>query len=184
MLAYQAGFPSAELRWYDRSGNIVGTVGRPMPFNGTVRISPDGHRLVAGVWSPENGGVDIWAFNEDGSESQRLTFPPAVHPRSVWAPDGPRLAFASTQSGAPHLATLELTAQAIEVPVMNARAALEVAAHQIQLPTDWSRDGRLIAYDISLGEEEREVWLADVQSGQVQPLAEEPVFAMGRELLA
>lgn len=170
VLAYQSGFPSAELRWYDRSGNIIGTVGRPMPFNGTVRIAPDGRRLVAGVWSPESGGIDVWEFNEDGSESQRRTFPPAVHPRSVWSPDGLRLALASTQTGPPHLATLELTAQANEVPVMNAQTANEFAAHQIQLPTDWSKDGRLIVYDISLGEEEREVWLADVNSGLVQPL--------------
>ena len=88
VLAYEAGFPMSELRWYDRSGQAIGTVGRPMPFNGTVRLSPDGSRLVAGVCSPENGGIDVWAFNEDGSESQRLTFPPAVHPRSVWALPG------------------------------------------------------------------------------------------------
>ena len=53
---------------------------------------------------------------------------------------------------------------------MNGKAANETAATQIQLPTDWSRDGRLIAYDTSLGEEEREVWLADVNNGQIQPL--------------
>lgn len=170
VLAYQSGFPSAELRWYDRSGNIVGTVGRPMPFNGTVRIAPDGRHLVAGVWSAESGGIDVWEFSADGSDTQRRTFPPAVHPRSVWSPDGLRLALASTQTGAPHLATLELTEQAKETPVMNAQTANEFAAYQIQLPTDWSRDGRLIAYDISLGEEEREVWLADVNSGLVQPL--------------
>jgi Tol biopolymer transport system component len=40
----------------------------------------------------------------------------------------------------------------------------------LQIPTDWSRDGRFIAYDTSIGEEEREIWLADAVDGKVVPL--------------
>jgi Tol biopolymer transport system component len=41
---------------------------------------------------------------------------------------------------------------------------------QIQLPTDWSSDGRFIAFDSGLGEGEQEMWLADTASGNVLPL--------------
>ncbi len=170
VLVYQTSYPASELLWFDRAGNKVAAVGKPAPFNGTVRLSTDGRRLLAGLWSPENGGVDVWTFQMDGSDARRLTFPPAVHPRSVWSPDGSRVAFASTKTGVPHLAMFELAGQVSEVPLMNEATAKQVAATQIQLPTDWSRDGRFIAYDISLGEEEREVWVADVANGSVVPL--------------
>lgn len=170
VLVYQTAYPMSELLWVDRSGNRVATLGQPAPYNGTVRLSPDGQRLLAGVWSPENGGIDVWTFQQDGTGARRLTFPPAVHPRSVWSPEGNRVAFASTKTGAPHLATFDLAEQGGEVPLMNEVTAKQVSAIQVQLPTDWSRDGRFIAYDISLGEEEREVWLADVARGTVAPL--------------
>lgn len=170
VLVYQNGFPSSELHWYDRAGNVISSVGKGAPFNGTVRISPDGRRLIAGVWSPDSGGIDIWVFNEDGTESRRLTAPPAVHPRSVWSPEGTRVAFASSRTGPPRLAGLDIAQPSEEKPMMNTSATDQVSADQIQLPTDWSRDGRFIAYDISLGEEEREVWLADVSNGKIMPL--------------
>jgi Tol biopolymer transport system component len=178
VLAYQRGYPLSELHWLDRAGNVVGTVGKPAPFNGTVRLSPDGRRVLAGVWSAETGGVDVWLFNADGG-SRRVTFPPSVHPRSVWAPDGTRIAFASTRTGPPQLAIHELAQQDSEAAIMNKAAQQQVAATQIQLPTDWAPDAHHIAYDISLGEEEREVWLADVQTGQVLALLQGPSSQWG-----
>ncbi|MGA2149771.1 MAG: hypothetical protein ABSH49_33000 [Bryobacteraceae bacterium] len=41
------------------------------------------------------------------------------------------------------------------------------------LPTDWSRDGRLIAFDTGIPEEEPEVWIADVAGGKVTPLLQD-----------
>lgn len=172
VLVYQAGLSSSELRWYDRAGRVLSTVGRPAPFFGTVRIAPDGRRLTAGIWSSDNGGVDVWVFNDDGTESRRLTQHPAVNVRSIWSPDGTRLVFSSTTTtGPPHLASLRLAEPSREEPVTNSSPALQAsAARQIQLPTDWSGDGHFIAYDSGLGEEEVEVWLADVSSGRIMPL--------------
>jgi Tol biopolymer transport system component len=172
VLVYQAGLPLSELRWYDRAGRVISAVGRPAPFYGTVRIAPDGRRLTAGIWSSDNGGIDVWVFNEDGTESRRLTQHPSVHTRSIWSPDGTSVAFSSTTTtGPPHLAGLSLAEPSKEEPVTNRSAATQAsAALQIQLPTDWSADGHLIAYDVGIGEEDGEVWLADVSSGKVMPL--------------
>ncbi len=38
------------------------------------------------------------------------------------------------------------------------------------MPPDWSRDGRLIAFDTGIPEEDPEVWVADVASEKVVPL--------------
>src|ERR1700733_2487364 len=107
---YQAGFPNAELKWYDRVGNEVGTAGRPSALWGQVRISRDGKRVAATVWSPENGGTGIWIFDANSRESRRLTFPPEVHRRPVWSPDGTQLAVGGSPAvGRPQLAIVDVT---------------------------------------------------------------------------
>ena len=169
VLVYQTGFPVSELNWYDRAGHILSAAGRPMPYSGTVRISPDGRRAAAGVWSPDNGGLDIWVFESSGTGSRRLTYPPAVHGRPVWSADGKRIAFGTSLTGPPALASLEAAGDGKEQQVITDSAQSQ-AIGQIQMPTDWSRNGRFIAFDTGLGEEEQEVWLADTAGGNVMPL--------------
>ncbi len=169
VLVYQSGFPLSELRWYDRQGHIV-SASQPAPFSGTVRLSPDGTQAAADVWTPASGSRDIWTFGKGGRESSRLTYPPAIHIRPVWSPDGSRIAFGGSRTSAPRLSFLGTEEGRNEQPFLNSAAAEQLAADQIQIPTDWSRDGKYIAYDTSLGEEERQVWLLDIARKQIVPL--------------
>ncbi len=169
VLVYQTGFPVSELNWYDRAGNVVAAAIRPAPYSGPVRISPDGQRVAAVVWSPESGGLDIWVFDANGREIRRLTYPPASHGRPVWSPKGQRLAFGASRTGAPHLMILDMAESGEKQPVLKEFNPVQDPNEQIQIPTDWSPDGRFIAFDTSLGEEEREVWLADMASGKIRP---------------
>jgi DNA-binding winged helix-turn-helix (wHTH) protein len=105
VLVYQSGWPLSELKWYDRSGHVVDTIGRPAPYVGTLRISPDGRQVAAAVWNPDNGKEDIWVFDATGRESRRLTYPPAAHSRAVWSPRGERVAFGASGTGPPRLAS-------------------------------------------------------------------------------
>lgn len=168
VLVYQTGFPISELRWYDRTGHVVGGAGRPLPYVGTVRISPDGQRVAAAVWTPDNGGMDIWVFAANAKESRRLTYPPAVHGRPVWSADGRRVMFFSTLAGPPQLASLNTAENSKEQPLMN--GAFQALSDPVQMPTDWSGDGRFVAFDTGLGEEELEVWLADTAQSKIVPL--------------
>jgi dipeptidyl aminopeptidase/acylaminoacyl peptidase len=170
VLVYQTGFPISELRWYDREGHVISTLGHSMPFSGTLRISPKGSDIAAGVWGPDGGSQDIWVFDQSGKESRRLTYTPAVHFRPIWSPDGKRIAFTSSLTGAPRLATLEMDDNNRERTLLNGSSADQIPKNQIQLPTDWSRDGRFISYDTSLGEEEREIWLDDLNTNKISPL--------------
>ena len=168
VLAYQAGAPLSELRWYDRAGNVTGTAGGPAPFSGPLRLSPDGHQVVADVWSPDFGNRDAWLFSQDGKEKRRLTFPTAQHIRPVWSPDGNRIIFCGSQTGACTLTSLETTEGSKEMPL---KEALHTPLPgNLQLATDWSRDGRFIIFDTSIGESEQEVWLADASDGRAAPL--------------
>ncbi|CAN5606946.1 hypothetical protein BH10ACI4_BH10ACI4_33660 [soil metagenome] len=178
ILVYQAGAPVSELRWYDRAGRIVATALHPAAFSGSVRVSQDGRRVIAGVWSQESGGSDIWMFGENGRESHRLTYPPSVHTRPVWSPDGKRIVFGSSHTGAPELAILEDDASGKERPIPPPADA-PPPLDQIQIPTDWSRDGRFIVYDDSLGEEERQVWIKDMVTKKIYPLLQSPASQWG-----
>jgi eukaryotic-like serine/threonine-protein kinase len=158
VLVYQTGFPNSQLKWYNRGGDEVSEVGRPSQHWGNVRISRDGRRVAASVWSPENGSPGVWIFAAAGRESRRLTFPPEVHLRPVWSPDGTRLAIGRSQSvGGARLATVDVGGNAAPDQFMS-----QSAGQPLLLPTDWSADGRFIALDDGVGQEQREVWIADV----------------------
>jgi Tol biopolymer transport system component len=166
------------LKWYDRVGNEVGTAGRPSALWGQVRISRDGKRVAATVWSPENGGTGIWIFDANSRESRRLTFPPEVHRRPVWSPDGTQLAVGGSPAvGRPQLTIVDVTngkgqpfVDAAGTMRGGAAAAAGAQSQPFALPTDWSRDGRFIALDNGLGDEVEEVWIADVSERKFVPL--------------
>ena len=67
---------------------------------------------------------------------------------------------------------------------LNDDAVKQMPPIRFRSPPYWSRDGRYIAYDTSLGEEEREVWLLDVTSDKIVPLLPERLLPMGSGLLA
>ena len=85
-LAFQGGAAStgSELTFVDRSGKEVGHLGERAPYS-TIRISPDGKRLVAAVGDPK---PDLWIFDlARGGAPTRLTFEQAVDNPS-WSSDG------------------------------------------------------------------------------------------------
>jgi Tol biopolymer transport system component/predicted Ser/Thr protein kinase len=171
VLVYQAGYPNSELKWYDRAGKELGTAGRPAMHWGNVRISHDGLRVATAIWSPETGGAGVWMFETDGRESHRLTFPPEVHRRPVWSPDGTRLAIGRSQvvGSGPRLAIVEVAGGGNAQAFGDGQAPR--GAHLTAVPTDWSPDGRFIACDDGVGTEVQESWFADLSTGHVaQPL--------------
>jgi serine/threonine protein kinase len=165
VLVYQAGFPNAELKWHDRAGKEVGDVGRSSPLWGNVRVSHDGRRIAAAVWNQEVGGSGTWVFDANGKESRQFTFPPNIDRRPVWSPDGSQLAMARGRAGGfPLLATIDVNGNA------EARGFENLSTHPVTVPTDWSSDGRFIAVDDGVGEEQRIASIADVNTHKIVPL--------------
>lgn len=174
VLVYQANFPTSELKWYDRAGNAVGTAGRPASHWGNVRISRDGLRAATTVWTPDTGGAGIWVFDVNGRESRRITFPPEVHRRPVWSPDGKRLAFGGSHSfgGGPRLAILDLAANGAARDFLNElpKEQAKEFNHSPHLPTDWSPDGRFVAFDDGVSHEVQGSLVADIPGRRIIPL--------------
>lgn len=169
VLVYQSGFPHAELKWYDRAGTELSATGKGVAHWGQMRLSGDAKQVAATLWTPANGGTGIWIFGADGHGSSRVTFPPAVDRRPVWSPDGTRIAVGrSPRVGAPKLALIDLGTG-------NGEYFLEGKPNgHSGLPTDWSKDGRFIALDDGVGQEVRNVQLADLAAQRYVPLLHSP----------
>ena len=137
LLVYRYGVPPSRLVWMDRSGRQVGSIGEPGYF-GLVRISPDGGRLVAGVQNLATGGSDLWLYDLSTGIGSRLTVDLVSAGWPAWAPDGNRVAFGSGRQGPPDMYVKDLNGPLAE--------KLLLAGPGLQVPSDWSRDGRFIAY--------------------------------------
>src|SRR5262249_50623823 len=109
VLAYQADFPNAQLKWYDRHGSEAGEIGQPAKHWGNVRLSRDRKHVLAGVWNAESGSTGAWTFDPAGRESRRLSLPPEIQRRPVFSADGTRVAMGRSRiTGSPKLATMDL----------------------------------------------------------------------------
>jgi hypothetical protein len=165
VLVYQANFPKAELKWYDRAGNEAGAVGAAAQYWGNLRLSRDGRRVAAAVWSAETGSTSVWTLDTDGRNSRRVTFPPDVFRRPTWSPDGTRLAVGrSMRVGGPKGGIIDLAGG--DSPL---EFTWDSGTHNA-LPTDWSTDGRFIVFDDGIGEEQHTIWIGDAGTLKLTPL--------------
>ena len=141
----------AQLTWLDRAGRALGTLGDLAPY---VRpaLSPDERRVAVelAAGSPENR--DIWIIEVAGNVPSRLTFDPGSDFSPVWSPDGTRIAFQGQRSGRVALRQQSIARMAADQSVLEDPSNLQVS------PSDWSSDGRFIAYT-STSSGSSDVWV-------------------------
>ena len=133
-----AGTSQRQLAWFDRSGNALGTLGRP-DDNRLIApaVSPDGRRVA--VHRAVQGNTDVWLI--DTIRTSRFTVAPSFDGYAVWAPDGRQIAFASNRNGHGDLyAKASTGAEGDDLLVESPRR---------KVPTDWSRDGRYLLYTVT-----------------------------------
>jgi hypothetical protein len=125
----------SELRWRDRTGKQLGTLGPPGEYY-TPRISPDGERVAFS--RREGGNSDIWVANLTTNSLTRFTFDPAIDENPVWSPGGAAVTFDNDGSGTASLyrkvATGTGDIERLTTPAFD------------QQPLDWSRDRRFLVY--------------------------------------
>nr|MDQ5873143.1 protein kinase [Acidobacteriota bacterium] len=103
MLVYQAGkgLTLSALRWLDRSGAVLGTVGEPARFfnGGDPEIAPDGTRATVSIVDLRTGDADIWMIDLASGTRSRFTTGPGDKFWSAWARDGSRVAYNISNPG-------------------------------------------------------------------------------------
>ncbi len=142
LLIYQVGGESAgnRLVWTDRGGKSLGTLGE-VALHFDPRISPDGQKVLVSIDDPKTGASDLWIYDVRRGLRSRFTFDPAEDEDAVWSPDGRTVVFASDRKGD---TDREMYVKSVE-GTTDEELLLEV--DQNLSPTDWSRDGRHIAFD-------------------------------------
>jgi Tol biopolymer transport system component len=132
------GLPTSELVWFDRGGKRVGSVEGLGMYLGPA-LSPDGKRIAVQRLDPQTGTFDIWLVDLAHSTLLRLTFGSSNQTHPVWSPDGGRIVFASDRSGASNLYQKSSSGAGSEELLLGSDTSKYV--------TDWSPDGRFIAYE-------------------------------------
>jgi serine/threonine protein kinase len=127
-----AGDLGRELSWI--------AVGEPGPYY-DIELSPDGTRLAMERLETESGTGDIWQLDLSRNLFSRLTSGPAWNMVPRWSPDGERIAFMSWDPANGVFRSYQVPSKGTVEPEL-----LFDAANAEMFISDWSRDGRYIAF--------------------------------------
>jgi eukaryotic-like serine/threonine-protein kinase len=140
ILAYQTGTGSTTslLRWVDREGRVLGTVGEPAEYfnGGNLEISPDGARVGVSIVDLRTGTSDVWIMDLASGTRSRFTAGTGDKYASTWSPDGKRIAYAASND----------RGYDIVVRATDGGGQKTVANNPVdnQVPTGFSPDGRFL----------------------------------------
>ena len=143
-----------QLRWFDRAGADLGTVGQPGNYYDPA-LSPDETQAAV------ERDRDIWLLDLSRGTEQRLTVDPMPDRFPTWSPDGDRVAFTSMREGRPGDLYVSDSAGS-GVPQL----LLESGA--FKLPYDWSADGAFLTYSAQSAGSAFDIWMLPM-SGDRQP---------------
>ena len=162
LLIYQPESASAlsELRWLDRTGKELGTLGTPGD-QANPRISPDGKRVALDIIDHQTGNMDIWIYDVSGGVATRVTSDPAIDAAPVWSTDGARLAFMSLRLRHADLFERSSSGAGSEECVLKSERS--------KYTMDWSPDGRFVLYRAVDAATNFELWALPVGRDQ-QPI--------------
>lgn len=162
MLAYRRYMSRSQLAWLNRRGELVKKIG---PANVNIshgQLSPDGKKIAAPIYNVDRGVTEIWIIDRETGTSRQSITGPGLVASPVWAPGSHTLAYQGAYEGPPKLFMRGIGESDKEE---------QLPEGFFQVPTDWSPDGRFIAYtSTSFAQSENEmrgdVWLIDMARGR------------------
>ncbi|HJW15309.1 MAG TPA: hypothetical protein VJ776_11455, partial [Thermoanaerobaculia bacterium] len=137
ILVYRTGESGARLLWVDRTGKELETVGERGEYTSPT-LSRAGDRLAYALNDPRGGKTDIWVRDLARGVNSRFTFGASNNDVAVWSPDGATILFRSDRNGVYDLFEKPSSGQGEEKLVLKDDTN--------KFASDWSRDGRYIAF--------------------------------------
>jgi len=142
VLLYQAGSAeNQQFAWVDRKGKLLATVG-PRNDYGSFSLSPDEKRLALQRYDdPDTMSPTIWMmdlsrkgaiFRLSDTGGAEAEFSP------VWSPDSSEITFSRGD---------DRTMRLLRQPLNGGTARMVLDTEGPKFPTDWSSDGRFVAYN-------------------------------------
>jgi serine/threonine protein kinase/Tol biopolymer transport system component len=137
-VAYRAaaGRATTQIRWTDRQGRILSSVGQP-GTDSSIVLSPDGKRAVVKD-APYDVPGDLWMLDLSSEQRTRFTFRKDAYSPGVWSPDGARVAYAAGSLG-------DTIVERSSSGMGNEHELLKEMGLR-HYPTSWSRDGQFLLY--------------------------------------
>ena len=168
VLAYMNGaVENTRLAWFDRSGRETGSVPVPPAQYYIPVLSPDERMLVVGRLNGPNES-DLWLVELGRGVSTRFTYGPRNNGIGIWSRDGSRIAFETNRNGPWDIYVKAVHGAAPE-------SALVTGPSQFKHPSDWSPDGRLLAFYQMSPSTGFDIWLAPTDgSGPPRPYIQTP----------
>ncbi len=159
-LAYYGGTLTSDLISLDRSGRKTDISWAHQPFASSLRISPDGQRILAELTDPHVGTSDIWSFDLSRRVASRFIAEVTDDSSPIWSRDGRRVVFSSDRAGANDL----------YVKTTDGRedATLVFSRPGPQAATDWSSDGKWLVVEENSRDTGRDLWIVS-PDGKPQP---------------
>ncbi|HSU69056.1 MAG TPA: protein kinase [Tepidisphaeraceae bacterium] len=156
VLVFDCNVKNSELRWFDRRGNSLGTIG-PLGIYTNVEFSPDDRRIAVDYLN------DIWLFDIARNAISRFTFDPALDAMPRWSPDGKRIAFTSTRDGQWNLYQKLSSGEVEEEPLLKSSVGKVI----VKLSGGWSPDRRFFLYSERSGSETGwDLWVLPMEKQQ------------------
>jgi Tol biopolymer transport system component len=146
-LVYRTGESGDRLLWVDRSGREGDAVGDAGDIHNPA-FAPGGERLAFDLTDPRSGKRDIWVRDLKRGVSSRFTFGSGGAFCPLWSADGRRLVFTVGD---------DLFEKAVEG---QGEAKLFLKSDESKVASDWSRDGRYVAYASRGKETGWDIWVA------------------------
>jgi hypothetical protein len=150
LLLYGTSNLLSQFSWFDRTGKPLGNIGEPGEYN-AFRLAADGRRAVLSRNHPQ--GSDLWFLDTERGVSNRFTANAGIAAYPVWFHDGTAVVFST---GNP----LSLFRKASSGVGGEERLTRSIS---LQLATDWSRDGRLLYFEVGPTTQE-DIWTVPVTS--------------------
>jgi Tol biopolymer transport system component len=124
-----------QLVWMDRGSKNIGTIADKLTNLQDFRLSPQGDRIALQI---DTGVNDVWVLDVARGVKTRLTFGPVSNTFPVWSPDGKWIAYTSDRNGRSNLMRKPSDGSGAE--------ELLLTDEQIDVGSDWSRDGKYLIY--------------------------------------
>ena len=144
---YHPDVPRSARRLVIADGRTQTPLAAPPHAYVTVRVSPDGRRVLLGV---SDEAEHVWSYDLTAGTLTQLTFE-AANRLPIWSPDGQRATFSSNRNGALNLFTAPASA--------DGPAERLTTADALQLAGSWSPDGEVLAFMEQSPTTGRDVWL-------------------------
>jgi Tol biopolymer transport system component/predicted Ser/Thr protein kinase len=149
-IAYRTGESGGRLLWMDRGGREIDSVGDPGEY-GNPALSRAGDRLAFNLDDARTGKTDIWIRDLARGVSSRFTFGAGNSIDPLWSPDGGTIVFSSDRDGNFNLFEKPSSGQGEE--------KLLLKTDEFKIASDWSRDGRYIAFSSRGAKTNWDVWV-------------------------